>query len=271
MSATRAGGPARVRAAFASAADAGRSAFIAYVMAGFPTDVVGTDAAEAALRCGADMLEVGIPFSDPLADGPVIAEAGRVALTHGGGFDSAVRMVADLRGRGLDQPILAMGYLNPLLAVGVERALQRLADAGCDGLILPDLPAGEMPSFERAAADHGLALTFLVAPNTAADRLESAIRASTGFLYVVPLFGVTGARDRVAQGAATLLSRVRAAAAGRIPVAAGFGISTPEQASQLGRAADGIAVGSALVAAVRDNGAPGVGALVARLSGASPA
>jgi tryptophan synthase alpha chain len=150
----------------------------------------------------------------------------------------------------------------------VERALQRLAGAGCDGLILPDLPAGEMPSFERAAADHGLALTFLVAPNTAPDRLERAIRASTGFLYVVPLFGVTGARDRVAQGAATLLSRVRAAVAGRVPVAAGFGISTPEQARELGRAADGIAVGSALVAAMRDQGAHAVGDAVARLSGA---
>jgi tryptophan synthase alpha chain len=268
MSSPRPAGAARVRAAFSSATDADRSAFIAYVMAGFPTGEAATDAGEAALRCGADILEVGVPFSDPLADGPVIAEAGRVALAHGGGFDSAVRMVAALRSRGLQQPILAMTYLNPLLAVGDETALRRLADAGCDGLILPDLPAGEMPGFERLAADHGLALTFLVAPNTAPDRLERAIHASTGFLYVVPLFGVTGARERLAAGAAELLARVRSAAAGRVPVAAGFGISTADQAGELGAVADGVAVGSALVAAMRDEGPPAVGELVSRLSGA---
>ncbi len=268
MSSSAPDGAARVRAAFASATDAGRSAFVAYVMAGFPTDEAGTDAGEAALRCGADILEVGVPFSDPLADGPVIAGAGRVALEHGGGFDSALRMVAALRSRGLEQPILAMTYLNPLLAVGAETALRRLAEAGCDGLIVPDLPAGEMPGFERSAADRGLALTFLVAPNTAAPRMEAAIEASTGFLYVVPLLGVTGARERLAEGAAALLRRVAVAAAGRLPVAAGFGISTPDQARELRGVADGIVVGSALVAAMRDGGAPAVGEVVSRLSGA---
>ncbi len=268
MSASRTDGAARVRAAFSSATDAGRSAFVAYVMAGYPSDHVGTDAGEAALRCGADILEVGVPFSDPLADGPVIAEAGRVALSHGGGFDSAVRMIASLRERGLDQPILAMSYLNPLLAVGADVALRRLAGAGCDGLILPDLPAGEMPGFERSAADHRLALTFLVAPNTAPARMEAAINASTGFLYVVPLLGVTGARDRLADGATALLARVHEAAAGRLPVAAGFGISTPEQARALAGVADGIVVGSALVAATGEGGPGAVGDLVARLSGA---
>jgi tryptophan synthase alpha chain len=271
MSSSGPDGAGRVRAAFSSATHAGRSAFVAYVMAGFPTDDAATDAGEAALRCGADMLEVGVPFSDPLADGPVIAEAGRVALAHGGGFESALRMVAALRSRGLEQPILAMTYLNPLLAIGQDAALRRLADAGCDGLILPDLPAGEMPAFERVAADHGLALTFLVAPNTASDRLERAIRASTGFLYVVPLLGVTGARERLATGAGALLSRVREAAAGRIPVAAGFGISTPDQAHELGTVADGVVVGSALVAAMREHGAAAVGDLVDCLAGAARA
>ncbi len=267
MTRSRTDGAARVRAAFASATDAGRAAFVAYVMAGFPSDDASTDAGEAALRCGADMLEVGIPFSDPLADGPVIAEAGRAAIAAGGGFGSAIALIRGLRARGLIQPILAMTYLNPLLATGSDAALRSLADAGADGLILPDLPAGEMPAFERSAADHGLALTFLVAPNTAANRLEAAIRASTGFLYVVPLFGVTGARDRLADGAAALLSRVRRAAGGRVPVAAGFGISTPEQARDLARVADGVVVGSTLVAAMRDRGASAVGETVARLRG----
>jgi tryptophan synthase alpha chain len=266
MSSRQTDGAARVRAAFAAATDARRAAFVAYIMAGYPTDEASVDAGSAALRCGADLLEVGIPFSDPLADGALIAEAGRATVATGGGFDSALRTVAALRSRGHRQPIMVMTYLNPLLAAGGEEALRRLAQAGCDGLIFPDLPAGEMPAFERAATDLGLALTFLVAPNTSDERLEAAIRASSGFLYVVPLFGVTGARESVAAGAADLLDRVRTAAAGRLPVAAGFGISTPEQAQQLAAHADGIVVGSALVRALRDAGPDAVGNLVQQLS-----
>jgi len=271
MSSPAADGGARIRAAFASAAEDGRSALVAYVMAGFPRETDAIAAGDAALRCGADLLEVGVPFSDPLADGPVIAEAGRAALRGGGGLDSAIRMVAALRAHGHHRPILAMTYLNPLLALGADAALHRLAQTGCDGLIVPDLPAGEMPGFERSATDHGLALVFLVAPNTAPPRLEAAIRASTGFLYVVPLLGVTGAREQLAIGAAALLERVRRAAAGRLPVAAGFGISTPQQAAEMAASADGIVVGSALVAAMRDGGPAAVGDLVSRLSTATAA
>jgi tryptophan synthase alpha chain len=262
---------ARVRAAFSASTEAGRAAFVAYIMAGYPTDEAALDAGSAALRYGADLLEVGIPFSDPLADGPLIAEAGRATVAAGGGFDSALAMIRGLRGRGFDQPIMAMTYLNPLLAAGGESALRELAAAGCDGLIFPDLPAGEMPAFERMARDLGLALTFLVAPNTSDARLEAAIRASTAFLYVVPLFGVTGARDSVAAGATELLDRVRRVAGGRLPVAAGFGISTPAQAGELAAHADGIAVGSALVRALRDEGPAAVGELVRGLSEAARA
>jgi tryptophan synthase alpha chain len=263
---TRTDGAARVRAAFTSAADARRAAFVAYVMAGFPTEADALEAGSAALRCGADILEIGVPFSDPMADGPVIAEAGRVALAGGGGFDSAVRMLAALRSGGQERPILAMSYLNPLLALGEGVGLEQLAEAGADGLIVPDLPAGEMPRFERAAAACGLALSFLVAPNTSAARLEAAIVASTGFLYVVPLYGVTGARERVATGAAELLARIRVAAADRVPVAAGFGLSSAEQIHELAGMADGVIVGSALVAALRDRGPSAVGDLVQRLA-----
>ncbi|HET8586750.1 MAG TPA: tryptophan synthase subunit alpha [Candidatus Limnocylindria bacterium] len=269
MSSPQTDAGARVRAAFAASTDADRAAFVAYIMAGFPSDEAAVAAGSAALRCGADLLEVGVPFSDPLADGPLIAEAGRATVARGGGFGSALRMIAALRARGHEQPIMTMTYLNPLLANGGQTALAELAAAGCDGLILPDLPAGEMPAFERAATDLGLALAFLVAPNTSDTRLEAAIRASTGFLYVVPLFGVTGTRDSVAAGATQLLDRVRAAAAGRVPIAAGFGISTPAQAAELAAHADGIAVGSALVRALRDEGAAAVGELVHRLSSAA--
>ena len=260
-------GPAAVRGAFSAARAHGRTAFVVYLMAGFPSDEEALACAVAALGAGADMLEIGVPFSDPLADGPVVAEAGRVALAAGGGIGSAVRLVAALRERGHEQPLLAMSYLNPLAAAGEAATMSALADAGADGMILPDLPARESPRFERLAAAHDLSLTFLVAPNSAPSRVDAAVRASTGFLYVVPLFGVTGARSQLAAGAAELLDRMRAAAAGRAPVAAGFGISTAEQMRALEPHADGLIVGSAIVAAARDGGAAAVGDLVTALSG----
>jgi tryptophan synthase alpha chain len=263
--AARLRGPRAVRGAFAAARAQGRAAFVVYLMAGFPSEDEALASAVAALEAGADMLEIGVPFSDPLADGPVVAEAGRVALAAGGGIGSAVRLAAALRERGHEQPLLAMSYLNPLAAAGEAATLSALADAGADGMIVPDLPAGESPRFERLAAAHDLSLTFLVAPNSAPERVDAAVRASTGFLYVVPLFGVTGARSQLATGAAELLDRMRAVAAGRAPVAAGFGISTAAQMRALEPHADGLIVGSAIVAAARDGGAAAVGGLVAAL------
>lgn len=262
-------GPVAVRDAFAAANQAGRTALVCYILAGFPSEADALAAAEAALASGADLLEVGVPFSDPLADGPTIADAGRVALEAGGGLPSAVRLVAALRAEGHQQPILVMTYLNPLLAAGERGTLRAVADAGADGLIVPDLPAGEMPQLERLAAELGLAMTFLVAPNTADERVASAIAASTGFLYVVPLLGVTGAREAMAEGAVELLERVRRLADGRLPVAAGFGISSPDQLARLAPVTDGVVIGSALVAAVRDGGPAALGSLVARLAAAS--
>ena len=262
-------GPERVRRAFDAAAAEDRTALIAYVLAGYPTEADGLAAAEAALAGGADILEVGVPFSDPLADGPTIAGAGRVALAAGGGLASAERLVTALRKRGRDEPILVMSYLNPLLAAGEHETLRALRAAGADGMIVPDLPAAASPRLERLAASVGLATSFLVAPNTPPDRIERAIEASTGFLYVVPLFGVTGARDAVASGAYELIASVRSRAAGRVPVAAGFGLSSPDQVAGLASAADGLIIGSALVAAMRDGGAPALGALVRDLAGAT--
>lgn len=262
-------GGRRIRRAIADAGADGRTALVAYIMAGFPHETDALAAAEAALAAGADLLEVGVPFSDPMADGPTIADAGRVALANGGGFDGALRLVTALRDRGHDQPILLMSYLNPFVAAGERSALTACRAAGADGLILPDLPAGALPRLERCASSLDLALSFLVAPNTAPARLEAAIAASTGFLYVVPLLGVTGARDRLAAGAAELLASVRTRAAGRVPVAAGFGISRPDQLRELGAGADAVIIGSALVTAVRDGGAPAIGTLVRSLAGAT--
>lgn len=262
-------GARRIRGAISDAGSAGRTGLVAYLMAGFPNETDALAAAEAALAAGADLLEVGVPFSDPMADGPTIADAGRVALANGGGFESALRLVVALRDRGHDRPILLMSYLNPIVAAGERSALAAARAAGADGLILPDLPAGALPRLERCAASLGLGLSFLVAPNTAPARLEAAIGASTGFLYVVPLLGVTGARDRLAAGAAELLASVRTRVAGRAPVAAGFGISRADQLRDLGQGADAVIIGSALVAALRDGGASAVGELVRGLAGAT--
>jgi tryptophan synthase alpha chain len=260
-------GARRIRETFDAA---GRPLLVAYVIAGHPDRATGLAAADAALEAGADILELGVPFSDPVADGPVIASAARAAVAHGAGLDTAIETARDLRVRGHAQPILAMGYLNPIVARGSATTVRALAGAGIDGLIVPDLPAGEDPQLERAIADAGLGIAFLVAPNTPPDRLERAIGASTAFLYVVPLFGVTGARDRVGETALPLLTRVRAAAAGRVPVAVGFGVSRPEHVRALASATDAIVVGSAIVSALDERGPRGVADLVGSLRRALP-
>jgi tryptophan synthase alpha chain len=262
-------GARRIRAAFERAAAERRTAIVVYLVAGHPDPRESLAAAEAALEAGADLLELGIPFSDPVADGPVIAAAGHAAVAAGGGVDSALRLARALRERGHDQPLLAMGYLNPLVARGSARTLRELADAGVDGLIVPDLPAGEDRQLEREAVAAGLGMCFLVTPNTSGERMERAIRASSGFLYVVPLFGVTGAREEVAASAATLLERIVAAAGGRLPVAVGFGVSRPEHVRELGCHADGVVVGSAVVGALDVGGPAAVGRLVGRLADGS--
>jgi tryptophan synthase alpha chain len=266
---SRVRGATAIRETFTGAQRSDRAALVAYLMAGYPDDATALEGASCALAAGADLLEVGVPFSDPVADGPVIAGAGRRALASGGGLDSGLRLIAALRDQGMQAPILAMSYLNPLVARGEDEALRALAAAGADGVIVPDLPVGEEPAFERSAADAGLALCCIVAPNTSPERLDRAIRGSTGFLYVVPLFGVTGARDRLAEDAVPLLRRVRAAAAGRTPVAAGFGIATPEQVSMLAAVADGVVVGSAVVSALDGRGPEGVANLVSALAAAT--
>jgi len=204
-----------------------------------------------------------------VADGPVVAAAGHASVAAGGGVDTATRVVRGLRAAGHDQPILAMGYLNPLVAPGTAATLAELAEAGVDAVIVPDLPAGEDPQFERELAHAGLGACFLVTPNTSVARMERAIHASTAFLYVVPLYGVTGARDSVAAATLPLLARVMATVDGRVPVAVGFGVSRPEHVRELAAAADGIIVGSAIVTALTDGGSERVAGLVGSLAGAT--
>ena len=262
-------GARHVREAFADAAGRQRRALVTYLMAGYPDPAIATNAAAEALTAGADLLEIGVPFSDPVADGPVIAAAGHAAVAAGAGLHTVLDSVRALRERGHAQPILAMGYLNPFLARGRSRALHELRDAGVDGLIVPDLPAGEDAQLERQVADAGLGLAFLVTPNSSQERLERAIRASTAFLYVVPVYGVTGAREHVAETTVPLLRRIRSTADGRLPVAVGFGVSRPEHVRELAPAVDGIVVGSAIVSALDEGGPTAVGRLVGDLAGAT--
>jgi tryptophan synthase alpha subunit len=264
-------GARHIREAFARAAGEERRVLVAYLMAGYPDPETGIEAASAALRAGADLLEIGVPFSDPVADGPVVASAGHAAVAAGAGVHTVLETVRALRERGHRQPILAMGYLNPIVARGRERTLRELRHAGIDALIVPDLPAGEDRAFERLVADAGLGICFLVTPNSSAARLEAAVNGSTGFLYVVPLYGVTGARDRVADTTLPLLDRIREAVDGRLPTAVGFGVSRPEHVRELAPAVDGIIVGSAIVAALVEAGTDGVARLVADLAGAARA
>jgi tryptophan synthase alpha chain len=262
-------GARRVRGAFAAADADDRRAFVAYLMAGYPDPATAVEAAAAAFDAGADILEIGVPFSDPVADGPVIAAAGHAAVAAGGGVETALANVRSLREAGHAAPIVAMGYLNPLVARGVTRTLGELAAAGVDALIVPDLPAGEDPGFERQVADAGLGIAFLVTPNSSAERLEDAIRASTAFLYIVPLYGVTGVRASVADSTIPLLERIRATVDGRLPVAVGFGVSEPEHVRVLAPAVDGVIVGSAVVSALDRGGPRRVGELVASLASAT--
>ncbi len=259
-------GAARVRQAFAAAAAEDRRALVAYLMGGHPDPALSAQACAAALEAGADILEIGVPFSDPVADGPLIAAVGHAAVAAGGGVESALDTVRALRAGGHDQPIVAMGYLNPLVARGVTATLAQMRAAGIDALIVPDLPAGEDPAFERQVADAGMGIAFLVTPNSSPERLKRAIRASTAFLYVVPLYGVTGVRSSVADTTVPLLERIRAAVDGRLPVAVGFGISEPAHVRALAPVVDGIIVGSAVVKAMADGGPSAVGQLVGSLA-----
>ena len=242
-------GAQRVRLAFTRANEAGRAAFVAYVLAGFRDGEESLAVAKAALDGGADLLEIGVPFSDPMADGPVIAEAGRTAVAAGAGLDTARMIVRGLREAGYQQPLLIMTYRNPLRVAG-DDILDNLKQDGLDGLILPDLPAGEEPLFEQEAATVGLALTFLVAPNTSPQRVEAVIASSTGFMYIVPRYGVTGSAEQLAAGAVQVVQQMRERTAGRLPVAAGFGISKPSHVAALRDAADGLIIGTVMVATV---------------------
>lgn len=238
----------RITAAFAAAQAEGRAALMPYFTLGYPDAPTCLEVVEAVAGAGADLIELGVPFSDPLADGPTIQRASQIALERGTTPIDCLAMVSTLRARGVTQPLLLMGYLNPFLQFGLERLAAEAAAAGADGFIVPDLPQEEAGPLEAACREHGLALVHLLAPTSTEARIRQAAARASGFLYLVSLTGVTGARDRLPPDLAAFVARVRAHS--HVPLAVGFGVATPEQARVVGRLADGVIVGSALIQAV---------------------
>ncbi|MBI1881652.1 MAG: tryptophan synthase subunit alpha, partial [Chloroflexi bacterium] len=216
-----------------------------YAVLGYPDRVGGLATIRTLVEAGADLLELGVPFSDPLADGPTIQAATQKALENGTTVWDCLAMVGELRRQGVETPALFMGYINPILAYGLEKFVTDAATAGVDGLIVPDLPPEEAAELEAACAAHGLALVYLLAPTSTPERIKLAAEKSQGFIYLVALTGVTGARNELAPDLAEFVQRVRAQTS--TPLAVGFGIANGEQARVVGQLADGVIVGSALV------------------------
>ena len=236
----------RIAEAFASAAaDGRRAALMPYMMGGFPDLETSRAIGLAYAEAGADLVELGVPFSDPLADGPVIHAAATAALGEGASLETVLDVARSISDR---VPVVVMCYANLIFARGVERFADALVGAGASGLIVPDLPLEEAPAMMAACDERGLALVPLVAPTTPADRLERIGRVARGFLYTVSLTGTTGERAALDGDLAAVIARARAST--EVPVAVGFGIATPEQAAAAARAgAQGVIVGSRLVRA----------------------
>jgi tryptophan synthase alpha chain len=232
--------------------------FMPYFPIGYPDLATSLDVIEALAGNGADLIEIGLAFSDPLADGPVIQKATQVALDKGLTTRQVIAGVAELRKRGVTIPLILMGYYNPILAYGLARFVEDARAAGADGFIVPDLPPEEAGEFEAALADSKgdapLPLIRMLAPTTPGERMEMLARGAKGFIYLVSVTGVTGARKDVAEGLEELVARVRAHTSA--PVCVGFGIGTPEQAKAVGAFADGVIVGSACVKTIGESAKP---------------
>jgi tryptophan synthase alpha chain len=229
----------------------GHSGLVTYTTAGDPDLVRSGDVLLALDRAGADVLEVGVPFSDPLADGPVIQRATERALAGGTSLRGVLDLVEHLRPK-LSAPVVLFSYANPLVRMGVDVFAQRAAAAGVDGVLALDLPIEEAGEFRTTLKRHGLDAIFLLSPTTTEARIRRASELGSGFLYGISRLGVTGARDRVAAGAEAMVRRIRAHTT--LPIALGFGISRPEHVAEVATYADAAVVGSALVSVIAEHG-----------------
>jgi len=240
-----------------------RRALIPYLTAGFPNRDVSLDALRRVAAAGADFIEVGVPFSDPLADGPTIQRTTQAALEQG---MNVPRVLALVREAAVAVPVIIMTYLNPVMAFGIDRFAAEAQAAGVAGLLLTDLPVGADANVETAVTRGSLALIRLVAPTTDDARLAAALKNATGFIYLISRLGVTGARTAIPPDLDAQVARVRGAT--RLPIAVGFGIGTPAQAVAAARYADGVVVGSALMDALAQGGVSAAEQLARELAAA---
>jgi tryptophan synthase alpha chain len=253
-----------IQAAFAQAKSERRATFMPFFTVGYPDLATSIDVMVALAEAGADAIEVGMPFSDPLADGPTIQHASQTALNNGTRIRDCLEAVRQVRARGVQIPLVMMGYVNPLLAYGLDRFVEEASQAGANGFIVPDLPPEEAQELEALARPHGLGQIPLVAPNTTPERLRQVAEIAHGFIYLVSVTGVTGARDALPPDLSGYIQRVRAVT--DLPLAVGFGISKPEQAHAVAEMADGVIVASALIRlmeAERADGRDGLAAVQA--------
>lgn len=237
----------RIQKAFLRAEQDKLAALMPYFTLGYP-EASTSLAIIREIASYSDLLELGMPFSDPIADGPTIQRSTQQVLAAGLGTSECLQMLSDLRHHGVDTPALLMGYYNPILSYGERRFVRDAKSAGADGLIIPDLPPEESMALARECNQSGLALVQFLAPNSSSERIRVAISAASGFVYIVSVTGVTGARTSLPASLGEFVDRVREIA--KLPVVVGFGISSASQVATVGSYADGVIIGSALINAV---------------------
>lgn len=237
-------GRSHISAAFAQAQETQSAALMPYFTLGYPDRETSLDIVEA-IAPYSDLIELGVPFSDPLADGPTVQNSTQKSLENGTTTTDCLEMVRELRARGVTVPFMMMGYYNPILAYGQEKYVAAAKAAGADGFIVPDLPPDEADELEKIVHDQEMTLIHFLAPTSNETRMDLVTNRAEGFIYMVSVTGVTGARTKVKANLEEFVGNVRAKT--NLPLAVGFGISTPEQAGKVGSVADGVIVGSALI------------------------
>ncbi len=238
----------RIDATLAALRAEGRSALAPFVTVGYPDLKTSEEMAKSILESGGDMLELGIPFSDPLADGPTVQMTSFRALENGVNLQMALDSLRTLRARGVTSPLIFMGYLNPFLNHGMEKFAREASDAGMDGIIIPDLPPEEAPPYQAILESQGIYLIPLLAPTSTEARIEQACKQARGFIYCVSVTGVTGARSELSNSVEGLARRIRKYS--DLPILVGFGVSRQEHVENIARFADGAIVASAMLDSV---------------------
>lgn len=247
----------RINAVFAERKNKKQAAFMPYHAMGYPDRATTLEVIKALAESGADLFEIGLPHSDPLADGPTVQTATYTAIMNGTTVKDCLAMMRELREAGVDTPFCAMSYYNPLFSYGIDKFMEDAVAAGVDGLIVPDLPPEEAEEIVAACRAAGLATIFMIAPTSTEERIKLIARHATGFIYLVSVTGVTGARTELPTDLKDFVQRVRKHT--DLPLAIGFGIGTREQAAAVAAFADGVIVGSAVVkAAGSENGVDAV-------------